>query len=331
MTEHYESEIEQLTFFDDVGIGERRQSFPPLPKGRVSLNGDSSLELALGAFKQYMRDRGFTAHTQQAFSQDMMILREYLEPAKSIGDISTATLNAFLRWMERERGIPCRPKTMERRITTLKVFFGWLAEEGYLPKDVAAPLIHKEASGALPDILSDDDIAKVLEVTETIRQGGTSGKPDARPHLLFQLILNAGIKKSECVEINLNHLDMSDPSQPALWIRYRNPQRRHKERCIALPLTLVPVLEEYLEQYKPDEKLFPWTARNLEYVLTNVAHEAGLPRLSFEMLRWTCAVHDYAEGMEPQKLREKLGLSQISWYEVETKLALLIRRSARKR
>ncbi len=327
MVEQFDSDAEQLTFFEDVGIGDNRKPLPPLPKGNVDLNPNSSLELALGAFKQYMRERGFTAHTQQAFSQDMLIFREYLEPAKSIGDISTATLNAFLKWMDRDRGVPCRPKTMERRITTLKVFFGWLAEEGYLPRDVAAPLIHREASGALPDILSDDDISKVMEVTQAIRQGLDVRKPDARPHLLFLLILNSGIKKNECIEINLNHLDITRAERPELWIRYRNPQRRHKERCILLPPVLVQVLGEYLEQYKPDERLFPWTGRNLEYVLTNVAREAGLGRLSFEMLRWTCAVRDFSEGMDPQKLRHKLGLSQISWYEVESRLALLARRA----
>ncbi|MDF1512829.1 MAG: phage integrase N-terminal SAM-like domain-containing protein, partial [Anaerolineae bacterium] len=132
MAEQFDQDAEQLTFFDDVGIRENIKPLPALAKGKVILNATSTLGEALAAFKQYMRDRGFTPHTQQAFSQDMFILREYLEPAKSIGDISTATLNAFLKWMERDRGVPCRPKTMERRITTLKVFFGWLAEEGYL-------------------------------------------------------------------------------------------------------------------------------------------------------------------------------------------------------
>ncbi len=326
MEEQYKSDAEQLTFFDDVGIGEIRKPLPAAPKASVVLTHDSSLDSALGAFTRYMGARGFTEHTRKAFYRDMLLLREYLEPAKSIGDISTGTLNAFLKWMDRERGVPCRPKTMERRITTLKVFFGWLAEEGYLTRDVAAPLIHREATGALPDILNDDDIAKVMEITQAMRLGIEGRKPDARPHLLFVLILNSGIKKNECVDINLNHLDMTNPERPELWIRYRNPQRRHKERCIQLPPMMVPVLEEYLDQYRPDEKLFPWTDRNLEYVLTNVGREAGLEHMSFEMLRWTCAVRDYAEGMDPQKLRSKLGLSQISWYEVETKLAVLTRR-----
>jgi integrase/recombinase XerD len=83
------------------------------------------------------------------------------------------------------------------------------------------------------------------------------------------------------------------------------------------------VLAEYQQIYEPKQFLFPWTARNLEYVLGNVAERADVPRLTFEMLRWTCAVRDYVEGMEPDALRQKLGLSEISWYEVESKLVLL--------
>jgi integrase/recombinase XerD len=69
--------------------------------------------------------------------------------------------------------------------------------------------------------------------------------------------------------------------------------------------------------------LFPWSARNLEYVLTGVAEEADVSRLSFEMIRWTSALRDFTDEMEPDRLRRKMGLSQISWYEVEDKLARL--------
>ena len=57
----------------------------------VVLTHDSSLDSALGAFTRYMGARGFTEHTRKAFYRDMLLLREYLEPAKSIGDISTGT------------------------------------------------------------------------------------------------------------------------------------------------------------------------------------------------------------------------------------------------
>jgi site-specific recombinase XerD len=295
---------------------------------RSHLPADASLDLAIGAFERYMQERGFTDHTQEAFRRDMHLLGEYLGPVTPIKDIGTTTLNAFLKWMDDARGVPCSPKTLERRITTLKVFFGWLAEEGSLPRDVAAALIHHSVSAPLPEILKDDEIAALIQVTQEMRQGTEERQPDARPHLLLTLILNTGIKKSECIGIHLNHLDLADATHPAVWIRYGNSRRRHKERRIPLPGFWPQTLDEYLAQYPTRQLLFPWTARNLEYVLTGVAEQAGASRMSFETLRWTCALRDYREGMESDALRRKLGLSEISWYEVESRLDLLARQRA---
>jgi integrase/recombinase XerD len=277
-----------------------------------------------------MEERGFTDNTQQAFRLDMELLSDYLGPGKPLGDIGTATLNAFLKWMEHGRGVPCSPKTLERRITTLKVFFGWLTEEGFIPRDVAAPLIHQSVSAPLPDTLSSDQVSKLLSVTTALRQGREPGgandgkkEPDARPHVLLTLILHTGIKKSECTGIHMNHLDLDNPDAPAVWIRYKQARRRHKERRLPLPAAWPKVLDEYLSQYPTQQYLFPWTGRNLEYVLTGVAEQAGVPRVTFEMLRWTCALNDYDEGMESDALRRKMGLSAISWYEVEHRLEML--------
>ncbi len=296
----------------------------------AGLHASSSLSTALRAFETYMAARRFSEHTRQAFRLDMQLLIEYLNPGVALHDIGTAHLNGFLTWMREQRGVPCNDKTLDRRITTLKVFFGWLAEEKVLANDPAAPLIHREVNTPLPEVLDERQIDALVQVTQNLRAGQGGAKPDARPHLLVTLLLYTGIKKGECMNLVLNHIERTDPAQPAVWIRYAQRSRRHKERRIPLPVWWTAVLDEYLDQYHPAEKLFPWTARNLEYVLTDVGERAGIPRLSFERLRWTCAVRDMVDGMEPDELRRKLGLSEVTWYEVEARLTLLARRYPRK-
>jgi integrase/recombinase XerD len=39
------------------------------------------------------------------------------------------------------------------------------------------------------------------------------------------------------------------------------------------------------------------------------------------MLRWTSAQRDFRDGMEPDHLRKKMGLSKITWRETSEKLA----------
>ena len=45
--------------------------------------------------------------------------------------------------------------------------------------------------------------------------------------------------------------------------------------------------------------------------------------VSFEGLRWTAAVRDYRTGMPAERLRLKMGLSEISWRETLERIRLL--------
>ena len=118
------------------------------------------------------------------------------------------------------------------------------------------------------------------------------------------------------MEIKLGHIDLSNPSAPVLYIRYEDPRKTLKERKLALGPNFAPAYRQYLREYDPQEALYPCTPRNLEYVLADLAALAGIENgVSFEQLRWTCAVRDYRNGMPPDRLRQKLGLSLISWRE----------------
>jgi integrase/recombinase XerD len=86
------------------------------------------------------------------------------------------------------------------------------------------------------------------------------------------------------------------------------------------------VYKQYIREYRPKEYLFECTPRNLEYVLADLAERADIKGgISFEQLRWTCAVRDYRRGMPADHLRQKLGLSMISWRETLPKIQRLAR------
>ena len=304
-----DEQIPQLT-------GPAKMNYEP-----VLLTAGTPLHAALGGFREHMAQRDFTENTIKSFLYDLNILGQFVGASRPVGNISTKDLKDFVEWLLHGRGVPCNLKSLARRITSLKVFFAWLAEAQILPSDPAAPLIQKPVTTPLPDILFDDQVQQLLATTSVLRHGD---KPDARPHLLVTLVLATGIKKSECMALVLNHLDLSDPAAPAVWIRYHDARHLHKERKLRLPADWPRVLEEYKAQYEVKDKLFPCTARNLEYVLRDVSQLAGLPKqVSFEMLRWTCAVRDSRGGMSAEQLRHKLGLSKITWEETREKLARL--------
>ena len=297
---------------------EEEQKRPPISQ-------EASLQAALGVFEIHMRDEGFSINTMKAFSSDIRLLGKYLGVGQPIGEIGTKNLNDFLDWLLNERGVPCSPKSYARRVTTLKVFFAWLYESGVLANDPSSAVIQRTVTSPLPVLPSEDQITDSLIQTQAIRDGEGVKKPDARPHLLLTLLLKTGIKKSEAMTIVPNHIDRSDQNQPMLFIRYANPRLRYKERKLFLDQSWLETLDEYLDQYRPSDTLFTCTARNLEYILTDVGEAVGLQQglLSFENLRWVSALRDWDAGVEKDDIRQKLGLSKVTWRETKSKLAKL--------
>lgn len=269
----------------------------------------------------YLEDQGRSPHTVKAFTADLYLLATYLPPDRSIGSLTTTDLNSFLDWMQKGRGVPCSPKTLARRITSLKAFFRWLHDYGVLVIDPAERVVQRSVISPLPVVLSPDEVQAVLKVAQDHRARQPA---DSRYFALFALLIHTGIKKSECVSLTLNHIDLEAPNGPILFVRYTSPQQRYKERKIALPQEWVEVFPEYQAQYQITDRLFPWSQRRLEYLLEDLSREAGVEKhISFDMCRWTCALSDWLSGVEPDKIRQKLGISKIQWREVSMKLRRL--------
>ena len=289
------------------------------------LTGDASIQAALGVVEQHMRDEGFSINTIKAFASDMRLLGKYLGIGQAIGEIGQNNLEDYLKWLLYERGVPCSNKSDARRVTTLKVFVGWLREANVLPINPAANVVQISVRSPLPVVPTESQLAQAEAVAQAIRRGNEKQKPDARPYLLLSLLLQTGIKKGEAMTMVPNHIDRTNPQEPMLFVRYANPRWRYKERKLPLEPAWLDVLDEYLAQYKPTDTLFTCTARNLEYVLRDVGDEAGLERglLSFENLRWASALRDWHAKVEPDDIRQKLGLSKITWRETKAKLEKL--------
>jgi len=285
------------------------------------ITAQTPLVPAVNAWRIYLDDQGNSPHTVKAFTADVNLLAAYLPPDRSLGSVSTTDLNNFLDWMQKGRGVPCSPKTLSRRITSLKAFFRWLHQYGVLLIDPAEKVIQKSVISPLPIVLNPDEVQAVLEVAQEHWQGAAH---DTRYFALLDLLLHTGIKKSETLALHLNHVDLETPTGPLLFVRYASPQHRYKERKIQLPESWVAVYPEYKAQYKLNDQLFPWSQRRLEYLLEDLSLQAGLDKhLSFEMCRWTCALSDWQSGIDPDKIRQKLGISKIQWREIRMKIRRL--------
>lgn len=295
--------------------------FSNQPASPDDLNQHTRLIDALPLFQTHLKGQGKTQHTVDAFTSDLALLAEYHGEATPLGWFTTTRLNDFLDWMETRRGVPCSRKTYARRVTTLKVYFRWVKEIGAIPHDPAGAVLQRSGPAPLAIILSPEQVEAVLAHARSLRRGE---KPDARPEMLFRLILSTGIKKSEAVRLTPEDILRESPEDAQILVKHEGAKDRYRERLIPIGDDFFSALDEYIGQYHPQTALFTCTARNLEYILEDLGNAAGVPqKISFEMLRWTYAVRAYNAGDDPNTIRERLGLSEISWQETFGKIKQL--------
>lgn len=300
--------------------------FPNLPTSAEDLNRHSELRHTIPLFQQYLTREGKSEHTIKAFSSDLQLLAEHTGETTAVGQYTTTMLNTFLEWLEYGRGVPCSRKSYARRVTTLKVYFKWLHTIGAIPHDPAKAVLQRSGPAPLATVLAPDEVQAAIFAARQMKRGE---EPDTRPEVLFRLLLDTGIKKSETAALTPKDIDRTDPKAPVLVVKHK-ARNVYKERKIELSPDWVRLLDAYLAQYQPQNTIFNCTTRNLEYILTDIGDAAGIPhKISFEMLRWTCAVRDTRAGQTEDYIREKLGLSPISWVETHDKIKKLVEQQLR--
>jgi integrase/recombinase XerD len=297
-----------------VPVPELRSERPRTARPRA----ETALQAAIDAWGAALAQAGRSPHTVKAFTADLRLMAQFLGGGQPVRAIGTHDLRRFLDWMVKGRRVPCSPKTYSRRVTSIKAFFRWLEEGGVLTADPAAAVPQQTVLSPLPEVLDDTEVEAILRAADRLRH---ADPPDARPLTLFQLLLHTGIKKGECLALHVNHVDLRSVEGPILYVRYGDVRKRYKERKLALDTDWLPVYREYLAQYKPGDQLFPWSPRRLEYILEDLGKLAGLEKhVSFDMCRWSCALHDLKTGLDGDRIRQKLGLSKIQWREIGAKL-----------
>ncbi|HEX9037045.1 MAG TPA: tyrosine-type recombinase/integrase [Ktedonobacterales bacterium] len=275
---------------------------------------DPTPETTLGAcalpYQDYLRRTDHSPYTITCFLSDLRMLTIFLGPSAALSSLNQARLGAWLDHLRLAGDNRPAPKTMARRVTFLKNFCGWLAGVGAIGLDPSARLMLTRPAAPLPDLLFDDEVARLERAAED----------DPRAQTLVMLLLSTGLKKEEVMGLALGHVDLSDPERPAVEVRFPGQAKRRRERRMELPAAWSPVYERYLRRYQPRERVFECTDRNLNYVLAAAVRRAGLEkRVTLQHLRDLYAVRQLRSGVPLDTLRERLGLSDEAWYEIAEK------------
>ena len=152
---------------------------------------------------------------------------------------------------------------------------------------------------------------------------------DTRPLVAILLVLDTGMKKGECLKLVWDDVDLVHRN---VLIKYDKKHLEFKNRRLPISDDCADALKHHFSRFDitNGKPLFDCTGRNLEYIFNRkVAPLAGLSALTFEMLRWSCALADFKLGeLSTEQFEIKYGLSALGWAEMEAKLERIVKSQA---
>jgi integrase/recombinase XerC len=273
-----------------------------------------------GKFLQYLRqEKRYSAHTLLAYANDIKQFEAYLQSHYGLEDISQVQLYMIRSWLASMMDEGLSKASLNRKISTLKSFFGYCLKEGnvsYNPMDKVSPV---KKDRKLPVFIEEEKLETLFDT-----QGFGPDFCGIRDRLMMELFYSTGIRLSEL--IGLQHHDVDTENDTLRITGKRNKQR------------IVPLLKEVRQTYVTycEEKdkefgegvdthvfvtnkggqLYPgFVYRRVVRLLQQVTTRT---RKSPHVLRHSFATHMLDHGADLNAIKEILGHASLSATQVYT-------------
>jgi integrase/recombinase XerD len=280
----------QLTLFAPGPHGQ----MTPLLGGLPPLESVSSLELARAWYRRELEQSKRPRNTIESYCYDLMVL-EKLIGHKPVNRVDRRDIARYL-------GEANGRSTRKRRLTSARRFFRFLIDDarvlredptdGYYPHTI--PL-----RSPIP-LFTDEQTALLTAAAED----------EAWSLPAIWLMLRLGLSRSELLALRLDHIDLTTPAQPVVYIFYEDITKRGKERKLAADAEFAAMYQAFLRARSPVDLLFPVGPQAVNGMVERVRRAAGIGKdVTPQTLRHTFAIEKAREGADEDDLLSLLGLA----------------------
>jgi integrase/recombinase XerD len=251
--------------------------------------------------------RGYSAHTVSAYATDIRQFVNLLEANGAIETWVTLDKQWIHRFLALLRNKGNSSRTMVRKISSCRGFFGWLMQQGHFSAHPWEVVELPKRGRSLPKPLTDKDMGTLLSHLQSIES-----------RLMIELLYGCGLRVSELTQLTAGQVDVR-----AGYLRCFG--KGGKERIVPLAPVAVDLVAHYLSIYprRQDDILIqtdsgvPWT-RKAVWTWTQQLGQLIGRRLSPHTFRHTFATHLLEHGADLRVVQELLGHSDIVTTQIYT-------------
>jgi len=260
---------------------------------------------ALSEFIVFLKKAKKAHATVIAYQKDIDQFIEYLKKAgkTNISDAVTDDLNNFLALLHTQN---YTPKSVSRKINSLKTFYRFLLLEKIVANNVAAAIAHPKFDSKAPQILTRMEYRALRDAC----------RDDTRIAAIVEILLQTGIRIGELSALTTDSVKDNFLTIPAI--------ESHPERTIPLNKSAKVALDHYLAIRSKDVKtktLFvtktghPLLIRNIRTSIDRYFKLAGIPGAKVNDIRHTFIAHHLAAGASPLLISKLVGHKRIATTE----------------
>ncbi len=155
-----------------------------------------------GYLTHLAKERRLSPHTSSNYARDIGALADFLEHA-GVGDWKRVDSQHVRMFAARAHAGGLGPRSVQRRLSAVRGFFGFLVREGAAASNPAMDIRAPKAARRLPGTLDVDQIAQLLEAP----------RGDAlalRDRAIMELFYSSGLRLAELVGLAITDVDLAD-------------------------------------------------------------------------------------------------------------------------
>lgn len=272
-----------------------------------------TLKIEVQKFLEYCtKDRRLSPHTIKAYRLDLDAFQVYIQGLDlyALGEIQAETLRAYIRTLDHRK-----PRTIKRKVATVKSFFAFLKSSEALPLNPFEAFRSSIRLGrSLPRVLSRQSVSALLRSSDKVHSPQGQASPNAvRNRALLELLFGTGMRVSEVSKLRLMAVDLVAGH---VFVNGKG----NRERVIPLVSPeLLSALKahvlhrdadgsEYLFVNRRGQRLTEQSIRN---VLHRWARLLKLGKVTPHMLRHTFGTLLLEQGVDLRHIQKLLGHSSI--------------------
>ena len=275
---------------------------------------------AIISFQDFIKfERRYSVHTIRAYKDDLEHFSQFLKAQFEVDRVDQINPSMIRTWMAAFAAQKVMPRTINRKVSTLKSFFKYCLVKQWLEVSPAKTIQVLKTKKRLPTYIEQDQMENLLQ--HDFFPDDFDGRME---YLVVAILYQTGMRVSELVNLKESQIDFSRSQFKVLG-------KGNKERVIPIGSHLSSIIKSYIVERNNnygdhDQRLLLMnsrqknpTARQLYTIVKKyLSLVTTADKKSPHVLRHSFATHLTSNGAELNAVKELLGHSSLAATQVYT-------------